>query len=51
MVVSGASGGHASRSEAQANALAQCRVWRAARRLQDACVLYAVGDEIVWPGP
>ena len=48
--VTGASGGHASRSDAEAQALAECRKRRAARRMQDACVLYAVGDEIVWPG-
>jgi hypothetical protein len=49
--VTGASGGHASSSDAQASALLQCRMRRAARRMQDACVLYAVGDEIVWRGP
>jgi hypothetical protein len=49
--VTGASGGHASVGEARTSALEQCRLRRAARRLRDACVLYAVGDEIVWPGP
>jgi hypothetical protein len=48
--VTGASGGHALREQAEAEALAQCRVRRAARRMQAACVLYAVQDEIVWRG-
>jgi len=48
--VTGASGGHATRERAEAEALAQCRTQRAARRIQDACQLYAVGDEIVWRG-
>jgi hypothetical protein len=49
--VSGASGGHGSRGEAEQEALVQCRMRRAARRMRAACVLYAVGDEIVWAGP
>ncbi len=49
--VAGASGGHANRQEAEADALAQCRVKRALRRIQAECVLYAVGDEIVWRRP
>jgi len=48
--VAGASGGHASRSDAEAQALVECGKRRAARRLRAACVLYAVDDEIVWPG-
>jgi hypothetical protein len=48
--VTGASGGHATRERAEAEALAQCRIRRAARRMQAACVLYAVQDEIVWRG-
>ena len=48
--VTGASGGHATRELAEAEALAQCRTRRADRRMQAACVLYAVGDEIVWRG-
>jgi hypothetical protein len=48
--VIGASSGHASLDRAEAEALAQCRMRRAKRRLQAACVLYAVGDEIVWRG-
>jgi hypothetical protein len=46
--VGAASGGHASASEAEEDALAECRRRRAVRRLQDACVVYARGDEIVW---
>ena len=46
--MTGASGGHATREEAEAEALAQCRMRRGLRRLQTECVLYAVGDEIVW---
>lgn len=49
--VAGGSGGHASAEEAEEEALASCAVRRAKRRIQDACVLYAVGDEIVWSGP
>lgn len=48
--VAGASGGHATRDQAEAEALLQCRMRRRARRLQAACLLYAVGDEIVWRG-
>jgi hypothetical protein len=48
--VTGASGGHPTSEEAEEEAIAQCRVRRAARRIQAACVLYAVGDEIVWRG-
>lgn len=48
--VAGASGGHATRDRAEAEALLQCQMRRRARRLQDECVLYAVGDEIVWRG-
>lgn len=46
--VGGASGGHASRSEAEQSALARCQQGRAARRLRAPCRLYASGDEIVW---
>ncbi len=48
--VFGASGGHATRGQAEAEAIRQCRVRRGMRRMQAACVLYAVGDEIVWRG-
>jgi len=48
--VAGFSGGHATRGQAEAAALLECRRRRGMRRLQAACVLYAVGDEIVWRG-
>ncbi len=48
--VIGASGGHATRDRAEAEAIRQCRMRRGMRRMQAACVLYAVGDEIVWRG-
>jgi hypothetical protein len=48
--VTGASGGHATRSQAAAEALSECRRRRGERRMEAACVLYAVGDEIVWRG-
>jgi hypothetical protein len=48
--VTGASGGHATRQEAEDEALLQCRMRRAARRIQADCVIYAVGEEIVWRG-
>jgi len=48
--VTGASGGHATRDQAEAAALAQCRMRRELRRMQAECVLYAVGEEIVWRG-
>ena len=48
--MTGATGGHATREQAEAEAIAQCKIRRAARRMQAACVLYAVGDEIVWRG-
>jgi len=38
-------------AQAETEALAECQRWRGMRRLQAACVLYAVGDEIVWRGP
>ena len=44
-------GGHAERAQAEAEAIRQCKVQRGARRMQAACVLYAVGDEIVWRSP
>jgi len=48
--VAGASGGNATRGQAEAAALLECRRRRGINRLQAACVLYAVGDEIVWQG-
>jgi hypothetical protein len=49
--VSGASGGHESLEEAEENALVVCRQRRAQRRIQAACQIYAIGDEVVWAGP
>ncbi|MDJ0851102.1 MAG: hypothetical protein QNK04_22245 [Myxococcota bacterium] len=49
--VTGASGGHASPSEAEVGAMAQCGQRRLARRMRAPCVLYAIGDEIVWAAP
>jgi hypothetical protein len=46
--VGAASGGHATRREAEESVLAKCWQRRAARRLQDPCRLYATGGEIVW---
>lgn len=47
----GASGGHDSLAGSEEAAVSACRTRRAARRLRTACVIYAVGDEIVWTGP
>jgi hypothetical protein len=49
--VAGASGGHATRGQAEAAALLECRRRREMRRMRASCALYAVGDEIVWRGP
>ena len=49
--VTAASGGHATQSAAQEDALRECRVRRKLRRLQPACVLYAAGKQIVWQRP
>jgi hypothetical protein len=48
--VVGASGGLDTRAQAEAQALLECQRWRGKRRIQAECVLYAVGDEIVWRG-
>jgi len=48
--VAGRSGGNATRDQAEAAALLECRRLRGIRRLQAPCLLYAVGDEIVWQG-
>ena len=48
--VTGASGGHRSAEGAERAALEHCQVRRQARRMQEDCVIYAVGDEIVWRG-
>jgi len=49
--VAGASGGHATPGEAETAALQECARRRLERRMQQACRLYAVGDEVVWPKP
>lgn len=49
--VSGASGGHASAADAEEAALQECKRRRALRRIQAPCLVYAVGDEVVWPLP
>ena len=49
--VAGASGGHGLRGEAEAAALRECRSRRVQQRMQAPCRVYAVGDEVVWPGP
>ena len=46
--VVGAVGGHATKEEAEAAAHEQCLERRAKRRIQAACIPYAVGDEVVW---
>jgi hypothetical protein len=48
--VAGSSGGHATPAAAEESALRECRARRLRMRMQAACQLYAVGDEIVWPG-
>jgi hypothetical protein len=48
--VAGASGGHQTMPDAEAAALRECRARRLARRQQAQCQLYAIGDEIIWPG-
>ncbi len=45
--VTASSGGHKTRENAEGEALTRCRVRREERRMQAACVLYAVGSEIV----
>jgi hypothetical protein len=49
--VSGMSGGHKNIPEAEAGALRECGARRLKMGQEAACKLYAVGDEIVWPGP
>jgi len=48
--VTGYSGGNATRDQAEAEALVKCKRLRGFYRLQAPCLLYAVGDEIVWQG-
>ena len=49
--VAGASGRHASSQDAKTEALRECEKRRVERRFRAACLLYAVGDEVVWTGP
>jgi len=46
--VAALSAGHATAAEAEAGAIRECQRRREVQRMQAACVLYAVGDEIVW---
>jgi hypothetical protein len=48
--VVGAAGGRETSAEAQAVALEECQVRRQRKRMQDPCKLYAIGNEVVWPG-
>ena len=43
--VSGASGGHATRADAESAALRECRRRRHDQRMQDPCLLHPDGDE------
>ena len=47
--VAGAVGGLETQTEASTSALAECRRKRRERRMQAPCILYAVGNEIIWP--
>jgi len=49
--VAGATGGHASRDDAAAMALSECKRHRAKQRMQAPCQLYAIGNDVVWTGP
>jgi len=49
--VAGASGGHATSDAAESEALRECQKRRKQQRMQAPCRIYAVGDEVVWPGP
>jgi hypothetical protein len=49
--VAGFSGGHSSDDAAAESALRECRARRLRQLMPHACKLYALGDEIVWPGP
>jgi len=48
--VAGVAAGHASREQAEAGALEECRKRRLERRMRAPCLVYAVGDEVVRPG-
>jgi len=49
--VAGLSGGHSSSEAAGESALRECRANKLRQRMPLECKLYALGDEIVWPGP
>lgn len=48
--VTASSAGHRNLDVAIEAALSECRKRRQLRRLQEHCVVYAAGDEIVWRG-
>ncbi|MCH7600792.1 MAG: hypothetical protein IH973_13640 [Myxococcales bacterium] len=48
--VTAASGGHEAVRNAKVSALEVCAERRQVRRMQAECVLYAIGDRIVWRG-
>jgi len=48
--VAASSAGHVTRAAAEQSALSECRTRRIRQRTQAMCQLYAIGDEIVWPG-
>ena len=48
--VAGASGGHAVPEAAETEALRECQRRRLQKRMQAPCRIYAVGNEVVWPG-
>lgn len=47
--VAAMAGGALTREDAVEQASVECRRKRRERRMQAPCLLYAVGDEIVWP--
>ncbi|HKA14268.1 MAG TPA: hypothetical protein VKH41_04560 [Myxococcota bacterium] len=49
--VAGSAGGEPTRDSAEQAALQECRERRLRQRAQAQCQIYAIGDEIVWPGP
>ena len=48
--VAGVASGQASAEEAERAALGECRRQRLRQRMQEACSIYAVGDEVIWEG-
>jgi len=47
--VAGASGGHSSVEDAIDEAMKECLARRSQRRIQAPCLVYAQGEEVVWP--